>query len=382
MSAQTTSPSRHVDPLRSSVVTQVAGCVAELADVAGDACLVEGPDARLLAHQLHDSAVPAYLVSALVTGTLAGLHAGLSARRKTGVLPSGHVVEGDLSGRRVYYIGLRDGAQALGGIWLLIKHDRVVDLENLRAPVQRLTRLLNHTAEDSDPCCLDGGPLPVGLAAEHMWVARLIADASAGELQAAVIPGVAPLVLRPVRRAQSVYVVAAGSRKITSDDAHTALEAMSRRAAQRLGVPVTVGISGLVDLDVELPKARAQADAAALAADPGSCASLAGVRAVLVVRELASSLQSMPDFGPDPLKALIDYDSRRGTDLVSTLRIWLDASGDVHRAAELIGVHTNTLRYRLRRVNEIVGLDLRRDARARVVLHLQLLAGAMSGGSP
>lgn len=373
MTAQTTAAPSGAGPAGASVVALTADCVAELADLAGDACLLEGPDARLLAHHVLGAVAPPELIAALVSGSLSGLHAGLSARRKTGVLPSGHVMEGDLRGRRVVYMGLRDGVQPLGGVWLLVKDAHPVALEDLRGPVQRLTRLLSHTAEGADPGCLDGGPLPPGLPTERMWVARLVADASAGELQAALMPAASPLILRPLRRGQSVYVLVAGGRTVTPSDAHAALERMARNATARLAVPVTVGLSSLVE-DRDFARAASQADTVALEAEPGSCTSLASVRARLVMRELASSLQSLPDLGPDPLEALVDYDRRRGTELVSTLRTWLDASGDILCAGKQLRVHTNTLRYRLRRINEIISLDLKHDAQARVVLHLQLHA--------
>jgi hypothetical protein len=58
------------------------------------------------------------------------------------------------------------------------------------------------------------------------------------------------------------------------------------------------------------------------------------------------------------LSPLLDYDAVHGTELVRTLRVFLDCSGSWTKAAEAMFVHVNSLRYRMRRVEELTGLDL------------------------
>ncbi|WP_254666198.1 helix-turn-helix domain-containing protein [Streptomyces sp. WMMB 322] len=58
------------------------------------------------------------------------------------------------------------------------------------------------------------------------------------------------------------------------------------------------------------------------------------------------------------LANLIDYDRRHRSDLVGTLRAWLESFGDVTAAADSVFVHQNTFRYRLRRVAEVGEIDL------------------------
>ena len=58
------------------------------------------------------------------------------------------------------------------------------------------------------------------------------------------------------------------------------------------------------------------------------------------------------------LSPLLDYDAAHGTELVRTLRVFLDCSGSWTKAAEAMFVHVNSLRYRMRRVEELTGLDL------------------------
>ncbi|TGD09223.1 helix-turn-helix domain-containing protein [Brevibacterium sp. S111] len=72
-----------------------------------------------------------------------------------------------------------------------------------------------------------------------------------------------------------------------------------------------------------------------------------------------------------PVHRLHDYDLDNGTDFVLTLDTWLACMGDVSRAADLLHVHANTLRYRLRRLAEIADLDLE-DADARFAAQLLL----------
>ncbi len=60
------------------------------------------------------------------------------------------------------------------------------------------------------------------------------------------------------------------------------------------------------------------------------------------------------------LGALEDYARKRGSDLIDTLEAFLAADLDRRGAAQALHVHPNTLDYRLRRVEELTGLDLSR----------------------
>jgi sugar diacid utilization regulator len=76
-------------------------------------------------------------------------------------------------------------------------------------------------------------------------------------------------------------------------------------------------------------------------------------------------------FGSGLLSPLVDYDVRHGSDLVLTLRVFLDASGAWQQAATALHVHVNTLRYRIGRIEELTQRDLSR-MRDRVDLFLAL----------
>ncbi|MFI1289516.1 helix-turn-helix domain-containing protein [Streptomyces sp. NPDC020792] len=74
-----------------------------------------------------------------------------------------------------------------------------------------------------------------------------------------------------------------------------------------------------------------------------------------------------------PLAALRAHDEEHGTPYLATLAAWLDHFGDPQRAARHLRVHPNTLRYRLRKLEEAVPLDLS-SPRLRLALRLQLMA--------
>ncbi|MCE6998757.1 PucR family transcriptional regulator ligand-binding domain-containing protein [Saccharothrix sp. S26] len=74
------------------------------------------------------------------------------------------------------------------------------------------------------------------------------------------------------------------------------------------------------------------------------------------------------------LGPVLDYDAEHGSDLVGTLRVFLDCSGSWTTAAARLHVHVNTLRYRVGRVEDLLGVDLS-DFAERVDLYLALQAG-------
>ncbi len=58
------------------------------------------------------------------------------------------------------------------------------------------------------------------------------------------------------------------------------------------------------------------------------------------------------------LGPLLDYDARRNTELVATLRAFLAANGHWQATARTLHIHVNTLRQRLARVEELTGRSL------------------------
>lgn len=101
--------------------------------------------------------------------------------------------------------------------------------------------------------------------------------------------------------------------------------------------------------------------------------------AVVSGAQLASH-QVLLAAAPDELRAsyrervlseLVDYDRAHRSELVRTLRAYLEHAGSWSRCAAQLHVHVNTLRYRIRRIEEITGRDLS-DFGARVDFWLAL----------
>ena len=60
------------------------------------------------------------------------------------------------------------------------------------------------------------------------------------------------------------------------------------------------------------------------------------------------------------LGALLDYDKRKNSELVLTLSDYLECGGNYDDAAAALHIHRSTLRYRLARIAELTGHDLRK----------------------
>jgi DNA-binding PucR family transcriptional regulator len=70
-----------------------------------------------------------------------------------------------------------------------------------------------------------------------------------------------------------------------------------------------------------------------------------------------------------------------GGELTRTLACYLEGGGALESCARMLFVHANTVRYRLRRVSEVTGLDPT-DARHSLVLRIALVVGRLSAGEP
>lgn len=116
-----------------------------------------------------------------------------------------------------------------------------------------------------------------------------------------------------------------------------------------------------VDLALRVQASRAQA----------APVHVEDVRAASVLVQLCDLAAERPGLLSGKVRLLEASDRERSTTYVPTLRAFLDAFGDVRLAADAVGVHPNTFRYRLRRLSELAGLDLA-DPEQRLVAQLQL----------
>ncbi|WP_104089722.1 MULTISPECIES: helix-turn-helix domain-containing protein [unclassified Cryobacterium] len=137
---------------------------------------------------------------------------------------------------------------------------------------------------------------------------------------------------------------------------------LADRAAASLRVPVRASVGSQVASVGQIARSRRDADLVLLImandAAHGPVTSARDVRSQLSLLELGQVLRDTPRLFSYSAQAVLDLDARSGTDYAATLRTYLDCGRDSARTAALLSVHQNTLRYRLRRVHELFGINL------------------------
>jgi hypothetical protein len=178
---------------------------------------------------------------------------------------------------------------------------------------------------------------------------------------------------RPGRSALAgniVYTLLPGGQAATARRWVTGL-----RAALPEQVTVLAGISGAAEV-TELAAARQEAEEC-LALHESSPAATPPVYdeswADILLQRLRTAARSGRSPSRGPVAELGRHDRANGTDYVATLRAWLEAQGDPAEAGHRLGVHENTVRYRLRKMAEITNLPLD-DARKRLAMMIELAA--------
>jgi GAF domain-containing protein len=134
--------------------------------------------------------------------------------------------------------------------------------------------------------------------------------------------------------------------------------------------PVTVGAAGPVSGPVALAAAHGEATRclrALLAL--GRTGQGAAPGELGFVGQLLGDRTDLAGYVRATLGPVLDYDERRGTDLVHTLRTYFDCGANLSRAKEILHVHVNTVVQRLDRIGTLLGPDWQTPARA---LEIQL----------
>ncbi len=135
------------------------------------------------------------------------------------------------------------------------------------------------------------------------------------------------------------------------------MAAVARQLAEEIGNalahPVTVGGAGPVPRVTDLAGAHDEAVRCVTAlrslGRSGQGASLAELGFVGLV---LGDEPDVPGFVSSALGPLLEYDERRGTDLVGTLHAYFAAGGNLARTREALHVHVNTVAQRLDRVEQ------------------------------
>ena len=333
--------------------------------------LLEADDGGLVDYCVATSA-SGVVVRAVLSKDLSPLRSGAARQRALGVVPGGAVVARQLDQHLVAVVapGRTPGARAW--LWLLGPTADVA-----LSTVQDVAALVAAHVPDAHTGCgveaLVSGraPLPPGWHGHALTVAAVRSDSAhevLGALRSAARAHDVPAVVGVVD--DGVVAVCLGTDdtwlRSAAEDLHRVEPAA--RGAWCSATEQTGGVPGL----------HAMARAAAAVSDsPLQCGG--GLASRVAVQHAADAVACAP-VERDVTAGLLRHDAQRGTDVAGTLLAWLDLHGDVPAAARLLTVHVNTLRYRLRRAEELLGCDLT-DAAVRLDVHLRLRRALRSAHS-
>ena len=172
-------------------------------------------------------------------------------------------------------------------------------------------------------------------------------------------------------------------------DSHRAMALVTRLAeslagqlSATAGAGVRIGVGEVAGDLHRADECRRTADLALRALLSGNTsravARLGEVAETATMLQILDTLKEVPLPPELPVTRLAAYDAQHDSGLVDTLRAYLDHFSDLPAAARALGVHPNTLRYRIRRLREVCGIRLD-DPEARLLAQLQLRL--MSRGS-
>ncbi|MEU0509638.1 PucR family transcriptional regulator ligand-binding domain-containing protein [Amycolatopsis sp. NPDC006125] len=349
-----------------------------------------GARKRLLAAATEDISLPALLrQGAIELGAPCWVLSGTGRVVAGTAEPPEDLVEHFVPGREVT---VHDGyaLMPVGGSfavpWLLAvaqpePGDLAAELAELvrlaRARADQVRRMSGQAAEPLLQALADGGPVgdafaASGLPAEaeiRVLLARAPDDspALAAEVLAELLADARPLV-GVVGEDAYTLVAGPGNWMRAAAEALTRLDRLMSLSRFHLGSGGPASVDGLHGATQE---AR---HAVELAARRGG-------RIELVAGEDIAVHQLLAAGAPDELRRsvrarvlgpLLAYDAAQGTDLVHTVRVYLECSSSPTAAARALHVHVNTLRYRIARASELLGVDLN-DFVTQVDVYLALL---------
>lgn len=296
---------------------------------------------------------------------------------------------------------VRAGDEVIGTIWV-VEGDRPFDLAAERAlrdsaPVAALHLLHHQAADDVERrrradavrAALDGrrGDALAMLAGARATVVAIGMRDTAGDVAAGVVRQrrLLDLVTYQVEMfdARSAAVLVGDTILVIVPEAPGAAPRRQRdlvadvvqRASHALKVTVCAGIGSVVDHATALVGSRWEAEqalAVVLASPVGGppVRSIGEVRSDVVMRRVRELLGDDVRSRTPHLDLLVRHDAEQHTDHLATLGAYLDAFGDVSSSAAALSIHPNTLRYRLKRIVDLLDVDLG-DPVERFVLELQ-----------
>lgn len=299
-------------------------------------------------------------------------------------------------------VAIRAGDEILGWIWAAVKEP--LNSDRRRALTEAANLVAVHLARsrlDADverrvqselvASLLEGrGPAQeaaqrLGLAGRRLRVVAIASTSPADELDA---PGLRlwdlaafqlAAAFRPIATTLMggvTYALLPSSRNEVVDLTRLTetLTMVLARATSTLGAGVMAGIGRVGDAN-EVPRSRYEADQVLRVGRMwglrNAISTFDDVRMEVLLLQLSEMAGSDSSLLSGPIQAVVQHDREHGTHYLRTLRAYFDTFGDVAAAARQLGVHMNTFRYRLRKLQELADLHLG-DPNQRLLLMLQL----------
>ncbi|MCO1574345.1 helix-turn-helix domain-containing protein [Crossiella sp. SN42] len=352
----------------------VQRAVDSLTVALGRPAVIENPDLELLAASPHDKAGDEVRRASLSRGWAAPEVAAWLRRR--GVFDSGRAVRlpacPELNMLPRVCVPVRAGDALLGFLWLLDATESMSEAEVTLAELvaDRLAALL--PAAPADPVRdLLATDRSVRAEAARLLVAQ-------GRFPATGVLAVAgPRRPGPIRGWPGLRL------RLEDHEVLLLPESAARCAelfADSLGAPVGVGAPrpGLAEAADTVREALDAAGVAARLPELGRVLRWPELGIYRLLSQLSATALSRASVHPG-LERL--FTEEAGPHLLHTLETYLDLGGNVPVAAARLHLHRATLYYRLRRIEELTGADLR-DGGDRLCLHTALKLGRLAGRYP
>ncbi|MFB8025746.1 MULTISPECIES: PucR family transcriptional regulator [unclassified Streptomyces] len=179
------------------------------------------------------------------------------------------------------------------------------------------------------------------------------------------VPSAAALATAPGAGTQALAALV----RLRSPEALDAATTAAERLRASAGPGATGGLAaprrGLAELADSWHEALSAARAASAEARFGPVAAWPDIGPYRILASLPRTPDAAPDLAVRPLLAPAH------AELARTAEVFLDRAGQASRTAAELGIHRQTLYYRLARVQQLTGLDLN-DGEDRLLLHMAL----------
>jgi sugar diacid utilization regulator len=164
-----------------------------------------------------------------------------------------------------------------------------------------------------------------------------------------------------IGHAGTIVVLALAGRGVGRDSRDLAEDLKAHLEGTIGAGPVTIAISDRCQRpDDYAPAFRLARDSVELMLKLGRCGTVVAASELgpygLLLR--VSSRDELESFAQRTLRPLVEHDRAHGGELFSTLRAYLDEDRVQRRVAARCFIHVNTVVYRVRRIEELLGIDL------------------------